>query len=126
MDWKAGNMKKVFFTVVILALLISTTACGKKESIAHLGVNAEILEISSYVKGMVVKGLDNNSILGERCYVNCESTGTYFIYVDNNTGEISNLEFNDLTVGDIITVDIEKVEDKYTLTSRVQLLEREK
>lgn len=119
-------MKKVFSIIIALALLISITACGKKEDITHMGVNAEILEISSEVKGMVVKGLDNNSMLGEKTYINCENPETYFIYVDNNTGEVRDLSFTDLFVGDIITVDIKKVEDNYASTSRVQLLERAK
>ncbi len=119
-------MKRVISIVAALVLLISIIACGKEEDIIHMGVNAEILEISKQVKGMVVKGLDNNSMLGEKCYINCENPDTYFIYVDNNTGEISNLSFTDLSVGDIITVDIKKVEYNYALTSRVQLLERVK
>ena len=73
---------------------------------------------------MVVKGLDNNSILGERCYINWENKQTYFIEVVN--GEPVNITFNDLSVGDMITVDINEAEDKYASTSRVQLLERTK
>lgn len=119
-------MKKTFLIVIAFVLLISITACCKNEDITHMGVNAEILEISSQVKGMVVKGLDNNSMLDEKCYINCENPDTYFIYVDNNTGEIRNLSFTDLSVGDKITVDIKKVEDKYALTLRVQLLEQVK
>ncbi|MBU5484364.1 hypothetical protein KQI86_08485 [Clostridium sp. MSJ-11] len=119
-------MKKVFYIIVALVLLISITACGKKEDITHMGVNAEILEIKSQEKGIVVKGLDDNSMLGEKTYINCEDPDTYFIYVDNNTGEVKDLSFTDLSVGDIITVDIKKVEDNYASTSRVQLLERAK
>ncbi len=117
-------MKKLVLIVVTLALLVFTFACEKKEDTVYMGVNAEILEISNQVKGMVVKGLDHNSILGEKCYVNCENADTYFIYVDNNTGKIEDLDFADLSVGDVITVDINKVEDKYTATSRVQLLKQ--
>lgn len=117
-------MKKAVLIVGTLALLIFTSACEKKEDVAYIGVNAEILEISSQVKGMVVKGLDHNSILGEKCYVNCENADTYFIYVDNDTGKVENLDFGALSVGDVITVDINKVEDKYTATSRVQLLKQ--
>ena len=57
-------MKKVLLMLLVI-LLPLITACGNNEDVTHAGVNAEILEISNVVKGMVVKGLDNNSILGD-------------------------------------------------------------
>jgi hypothetical protein len=120
-------MKRLFGVIVILVVLLSICACNNNNNkipISYIGVNAEILELSNQVKGMVVKGLDNDSILGEKCYINCENKQTYFIEVIN--GEPANIAFKDLSVGDTITVDIEKVEDKYASTSRVQLLERTK
>lgn len=80
------------------------------------------MEISSFVKGLVVKGIDNNSILGEACYVNCENPDVCFIYVDFTSYELTEIKFEDLVVGDKITVDIKPVKNKYALTSRVQLL----
>ena len=71
---------------------------------------------------MVVKSLGENSVLGESCYINCESEDVYFIFADNNTGDTLDLSFDDFVVGDIITVDVNKVENNYALTSRVQLL----
>ncbi|WP_326909813.1 hypothetical protein [Sedimentibacter sp. MB31-C6] len=47
---------------------------------------------------------------------------TYFIYVDNTSGEVTDIEFEDLVVGDKITVDVKSVENSYAMTSRVQLL----
>ncbi len=91
-----------------------------------MGVNAEILEISGELNGFVVKGLDDNSILGEKCYINCESPDIYFLYANNGNGEIIDLKFDDFIVGDKITVDIKSVENKYALTSRVQLLTQRK
>ena len=46
----------------------------------------------------------------------------YYIYVDNETGETEDLTYEDFKVGDEITVDVESVENNYSLTSRVQLL----
>ncbi|MHB8129200.1 MAG: hypothetical protein ACYDEX_09400 [Mobilitalea sp.] len=116
-------MKRLIGVIVILVALSSICACNNnKTATTYIGVNAEILELSNQVKGMVVKGLDNNSILGEKCYINCENKKTYFIEVVN--GEPVNITFKDLSVGDMITIDIKKVEDKYASTSRVQLLER--
>lgn len=97
-----------------------------EQDATHIGVNAEILEISKEVKGFVVKALGPGNILGEKCYINCESEDVYFIYADNITGETIDLEFEDFMVGDQITVDVKKAENKYALTSRVQLLTQRK
>lgn len=111
---------------MLIVLLLSMTACGNNKDVTYVGVNAEILEISKVVKGIVVKGLDDNSILGEKCYINCESPDVYFIYVDNISGKTTDLQFEDLVVGDKITVDVKSVENEYALTSRVQLLTQRK
>jgi hypothetical protein len=117
-------MKRLIGIIVIMAALLSVSACNSKETTVYNGVNAEILELSTQVKGMVVKGLDDNSMLGEGCYINCENEKTYFVEVVN--GEPVNIKFEDFSVGDKITVDIEKVEDKYASTSQIQLLKRAK
>lgn len=114
-------MRKVS-SILLVGLLLLITACDYKEEITHVGVNAEIIEISNEVESMVVRALDQNSILVDRTYINCESPETYFLYVDNATGEITEINFKDLAVGDQVSVDIKSVENKYALTSRVQLL----
>ncbi|GAA0720074.1 hypothetical protein GCM10008905_08890 [Clostridium malenominatum] len=119
-------MKRVLLMIMLIILLFSITACSNNKDITYVGVNAEILEISNVIKGIVVKGLDNNSILGEECYVNCEGPDVYFIYVDNTSSEVADIQFEDLVVGDKITVDVKSVENKYALTSRVQLLTQRK
>lgn len=120
-------MKKILLMILATILLLSITACDNNESnVTHMGVNAEILEISKFVNGIVVKGLDDKSILGEKCYINCEDKDVYFIYVDNISGKTTDLQFEDLVVGDKITVDVKSVENKYALTSRVQLLTQRK
>lgn len=119
-------MKKTLLIMMLFVFLFSITACDSNKDASYVGVNAEILEISNFVKGMVVKELDDDGILGEECYINCESQDVYFIYVDNTTGEVTQIQFEDLLVGDEITVDIKTVEHKYALTSRVQLLTQRK
>ncbi len=114
-------MKKVLLMLLVI-LFPLMTACSNNEDVNHIGVNAEILEISNVVKGMVVKALDNNSVLGDECYINCENPEVYFLYVDNTSEEVTEIQFEDLAVGDKITVDVKSVENKYALTSRVQLL----
>ena len=114
--------RKLVSTVILLSLIVGLTACGMSKKTTNMGVNAEILEINSELKGFVVKSLDDNSILGEKCYISCENPEVYYIYSDNKSGETQDLTYEDFVVGDHITVDIQSVENSYTLTSRVQLL----
>lgn len=118
-------MKRLRAIVLLIIILLCVSACGAKE-LTHMGLNAEILEINTELKGFVVKSLDKDSILGEKCYISCESDDVYYIYVDNETGEIKDLSYNDFRVGDVITVDVKSVENGYSLTSRVQLLNQRK
>ena len=118
-------MKKLLI-VMISVITLSFTACTNKEEVTYVGVNAQIIELSKELKGMVVKFLDNEDNLTEKCYINCEDPEIYFIYVDNKSGKTTDLSFDELKVGDKITVDIKSIENKYALTSRVQLLTQRK
>ncbi len=119
-------MKKILSIAILIVLSFTISACNKAENTVYVGVNAEILEIIDEVQGFVVKGLDKDSMLGEKCYINCESPDMYFIYADNETEEVTDLNYNDFEVGDEITVDIKSVENKCALTSRVQLISQRK
>lgn len=55
------------------------TTCSNKKEVGYVGVNAQILEISNEVKGMVVKPSDDESIFGKKCYINCEKPETSFV-----------------------------------------------
>lgn len=119
-------MRKLLNLTVWLILLFTLSACSNSENRSFVGVNAEIIEISNELQGFVVKGLDPDSIIGEQCYINCEGPDTYFIYVNNETTQIIDLKYDDFKVGDKITVDLKSIENKYALTSRVQLLTQRK
>lgn len=114
--------RTLIFTVILLSFITGLTACGINKKTAYIGVNAEILEINTELKGFVVKSLDENSVLGEKCYISCENPEIYYIYTDNKSGETQDLTYEDFVVGDHITVDVQSVEDSCTRTSRVQLL----
>jgi outer membrane lipoprotein-sorting protein len=121
-------MKKILLLLISILILLIVTGCSdnkndvvENEIDGYNGVSAEILEITYEVKGMVVKGLGNSNILDldEKCYVNCESA--YFVYVNNETLEVTEINFDDFIVGDEITFDIELIENKYTVAFRIQL-----
>lgn len=88
-----------------------------------MGVNAQILEIDEEEKILLVTRLDKNSMLGDKCYVDCKDA--YFIEVINE--EPVDITFSDLSIDDKITVDVYEVLESYpasTTTERVQLIER--
>lgn len=119
-------MKRILGLALVITMIFSLSACKQSDDIVHMGLNAEILEISRELRGFVVEGLDDASILGERCYINCEGEDIYFIYLDNEKSEPEDLAYNDFEVGDIITVDVKSVENKYALGLRIQLLSQRK
>lgn len=118
-------MRKLAVLLFLAIAALGFSACGAKET-ARVGVNAEILEINTELKGFVVKSLDENSVLGHRCYINCESYDMYYVYADNETGELQDLSYDDFVVGDKITVDIKSVENTCCISSRVQLITQRK
>ena len=117
-------MKK---SIILFLFFISTifilTSCGAKKEVLNMGVNAEILEINEEEKILLVKGLDENSILGDKSYIKCKEA--YFI--ERIDGEPMDIMFKDLNIGDRITVDIREVFETYptsTTIERVQLIQR--
>lgn len=88
-------MKRILSISMIIILIFTISACNKPDNILHVGVNAEIIEITNELQGFVVKGLDDDSVLGERCYINCESKDIYFVYADNETSEVMDLDYTD-------------------------------
>ncbi len=109
--------------MLLFGLLTLIGCVDKTDKIKQIGVNAEIIEINSQQKTILVKGLDENSILGDKCYVNCTNAD----YVEVIDEEPTKITFDDLNVGDKITVDVTAVLESYptqTSTDHVQLLER--
>ena len=113
-------MKKVLTVTLCLIFILSLSACGNKDGISHLGVNAEILEVFGDEKGLLVKALDENSVLGDKYYVNCNNTKTYFIKVIDS--KPIDIKFEDFSVGDKITVNIKKFQDKQDEILNLQLM----
>ena len=118
-------MKKIISIFTVITVVLCMSGCVKKVN-TYVGVNAEILEINSNENAFIVKGLDDDSMLGEKCYVKCDKDGLYYIYVNNETEEILDLKFEDFIVGDEITLDIENADNSFTQPIRIQLLTQRK
>ncbi|MCC5911722.1 MAG: hypothetical protein JJT76_14955 [Clostridiaceae bacterium] len=115
-------MKKIFIVILCLILILCLSSCKNKDGISHMGVNAEVLEIFSDEKGLLVKALDKDSVLGYKYYVNCSDMKTYFIEVIDS--KPIDIMFEDFSVGDRITVNITKFEDKQDEIIYLQLKKR--
>lgn len=115
-------MKKTVVIILCLVFILSLGACETKDGISHLGVNAEILNIYPDEKGMLVKALDKDSVLGDKYYIDCNNIKTYFIEVIDS--EPIDITFEDFSVGDRITVSIKKSEDKQDEILSIQLEKR--
>lgn len=80
---------------------------------------------------MVVEVLDCKSLLGvkgDKCIISCNSEKLYYLYVNNDTSEIKDLNYGDFMVGDVITVDvtvdedISRIPNSFAVAERIQLL----
>ena len=114
-------MKKILSLFIMLTLIMIIVGCKQNSDESYIGLNAEIININSDLKGFTVKVMDDNE-LGEKCYINLENEDVYFIYANNETNETQDLEYSDFVVGDIITIDTDKVENKSALAKRIQLI----
>ncbi len=116
-------MKKAKTLVVILILtalsltawFIGYHACKDDEPVLHLGVNAVILEINTDLQQLTARGTDTNSILGETCVISCSSAD--LIYCNYENGDVQTISFNDLLVGDDITLNVRESEIQLFKTS---------
>ena len=118
-------MKKFLGTLLIIILSASFLIGCKTEEVVYVVANAEILEIDEDNKMFLVKGIDENSILGDKSQVFTEGAE----YIELIEGEVISLDFQDFSVGDRITVDIVDVAESYptqTSTEKVQMIDRAK
>lgn len=110
-------MKRIAIFLLLVSLL---TACGPQQSasvgasagaeVQVWGLNAEVLEIDAEGSILYVKGLDADSVLGERCALDCatalQNDRVFYVKYDTNGDDIRSLSLSDLLVGDAVTVSL--------------------
>ncbi len=117
-------MKRLVQVVLAAVCLLSLASCGGKEDVLHMGIDAEILAIDSENTILEVRGLDQNSKLGERCRLDC--TDADMIYVNYDNHDLKEIAFADLQVGDQLVLSIyesefAETEDNIVRVHQVQL-----
>lgn len=95
-------MKKRKLSIVLMVFVLLVLSGCKKEEVLHLGLNAEIMEISVENQVICVKDAGESSAFGEKCFINCNEAieKHQILYCNYETHEIKEIGFEDLQVGD--------------------------
>lgn len=101
-------MKKWMIAVFSVTCLLCLASCSGQEDVLHMGLNAEILAIDVENTVLEIRGLDQDSHLGEHCSIDC--TETPIIYCNYSNADVKEIAFADLQVGDQIILSVYKSE----------------
>ena len=120
-DWR-NMMKKLLSIAMVFGMIFALFGCSSDVQ-SYAGLNAEIVAINSELNGFTIKSLDDDSILGEKCYINLESDDVNYIYVDYETEELQDLQYSDFVVGDVITIDVDTngIQNRSVVPKQIQL-----
>lgn len=98
---------------------IGASFLAPSENAASSGINARVLQVDTESNSLLVEGVDDNSILGDQCRVFCKLAELSEL-VDGN---LVTLTIDDFYQGDMITMDVDSVQETYptqTSPSRIQ------
>lgn len=97
-------------TVAVICFIVGLISNPKNEDIAFAGVNAVILEIDKNNQSMTVEGIDENSVIGDRCIVTWEKDALITLATSSKPMQLS---IDDFSVGDSIVLFIGEVQESY-------------
>lgn len=101
-------MNKFIAVVLSLVCVLTLSACNQEdnEDILHLGINAEIVEIDTEKQIVYIVDYGEEKVFGVKCAIDCKEliADQEIIYVDYNTEKVSLIQFSDLAVGDMVTI----------------------
>lgn len=100
-------MKKAACIFSVLCFLLLFAGCSQKnDDVLHVGLNATIVEIDASNHVLYVSDCGDANVLGGRCAIDCKELieDRAIIYVDYETQDISVIRFEELAVGDAVTV----------------------
>jgi len=120
------NYKKPAFWVIVVsvaAVLCLSTALmtnPKDKEIGFSGVNAVILEIDKENQTMTVKGIDENSVIGDKCILTWEADP--FVTVATNSKPMR-LSLDDFSVGDYVVIFIGEVQESHPTRAKATTIQ---
>jgi beta-lactamase regulating signal transducer with metallopeptidase domain len=106
--------------VAVICVVLGLMTNPKNEKVGFLGVNAIILEIDKNNQTMTVEGIDENSVIGDKCILTWE--GEPFITVATNSGP-KRLSLDDFSVGDNIVIFIGEVQESYPTRAKASTIQ---
>lgn len=110
-------MKKIVGLLMLLICVMGMTACNNtNDDVLHLGVNAVIAELDTEKQQITVNGTDEDSFLGERCVISCDSIS--MIYCNYESGEVKQISIQDLQVSDDIILEVSEAEITHFLDGK--------
>jgi hypothetical protein len=121
--------KKTILFVSMLSIVFCLAGCGKNEEVLHLGLNAEILEIDAENHDLIVKDIaEADGVFGEKSVIDCSKAvaNSRILYCNYITGDVKDIDFENLQVGDEIIVEmydseVKKISDGTATVEQIQL-----
>jgi len=120
------NYKKPTFWLIIVTMIaiiimgVGLITNPKDQEMGSAGVNAVILDIDKENQTMTVEGIDNNSVIGDKCIITWE--GEPFITVTTNSGP-KGLSIDDFAIGDYVVLFIGEVQESYPTRAKATTIQ---
>lgn len=96
--------------VAVICVIVGLVLNPKDEDVVFAGVNAVILEIDKDTQSMTVEGIDENSVIGNRCIVTWEKDALITLATSSKPTQLS---IDDFSVGDSVVLFIGEVQESY-------------
>jgi len=110
-------MKRIKRILIFLSLSLLLVAC--KNVYIEEGIRVEVMEVDQESKILLVKGLDDQSIVGDKSYIACSEAE---IKTRDKSG-YKDADFSQIKVGDVLTMEVGVIMESYpTQTSAFKIL----
>lgn len=98
-------MKKAVYLLFLIIVSVFAVSCAHNDQeVLHMGLNASIVDMDTENKTLTVEDSGEKEVFGENCVIDC--TDTYIIYCNYDTGEVNDIDFEDLQTGDKVILSI--------------------
>ena len=92
-------MKKAVYLLFLIIVSVFAVSCAHNDQeVLHMGLNASIVDMDTENKTLTVEDSGEKEVFGDNCVIDC--TDTYIIYCNYDTGEVNDIDFEDLQTGD--------------------------
>ncbi|MGL4790937.1 MAG: hypothetical protein ACRCW1_05950 [Anaerotignaceae bacterium] len=107
-------------TIVLMVFTVGFTSNPKENNRDIAGINAIILEMDKENETMLVEGIDQNSPIGDKCFVNWSNADLQEVDTEGNLEFISIDKFN---VGDYIVLFTGGIKESYPTRTSANIIQ---